>query len=79
MLAVGLGEEMGTIGHRDIVIIVVVVRMSCSIQRIIARITDWSGRQTLVGIQVVGAVQFEVFFGQRIVVTDGILQRRVNL
>ena len=79
VFAIGFGKQVRTVRHSHIIVIIMVVRMGCGIKRIVTGITDRAGRKSFVFIEVVRAIQFLICIGQFVVVTNGILQRSINL
>ena len=64
MLLIAACEQVAAIGHCDIIVIIMALRVACSVKRGIARVTDRSGRQAFRGIKVVRGIALEILVGE---------------
>ena len=80
MFFVAVRKQMSTVRHRNVIIVIVILRMGRGVKRGIARIADRPRRQALYSISVIRTIYFFIRFGQHFLVfAKRINQRRVNL
>ena len=64
MLLIAACEQVAAIGHCDIIVIIMALRVACSVKRGIARVANRSGRQAFRGIKVVRGIALEILVGE---------------
>ena len=64
MLLIAACEQVAAVGHCDIIVIIMALRVACSVKRGIAWVADRSGGQAFLGIQVVGGIALEILVGE---------------
>ena len=64
VLLIAACKQVRAVRHSNVIVVIVVLRMACCVQRSMTRVADRSGRQTLVVVKVVLGIRLEILVTQ---------------